>query len=260
VKEAWISDRFSNCFNLKSGDGLTAKNMVNGQYAVFDGNGITGYHNEFNLENENIVIGRVGALCGNARYINEKIWLTDNAFRISEYKYKFDLKLLQYLLNYLDLRNYARQTAQPVISNSSLKNILICFPDSLPEQKRIVEILDEAFKAIDQAMTNIEKNIQNAEELFQSKLNEIFSQKGDVWEEKRLDDISNIINGYAFKSKDFSSNNSVKAIKITNVGVKEFVADTENNLPNNFAESYSKVKVKQGAIVIALTRTIISSG
>ena len=109
-------------------------------------------------------------------------------------------------------------------------------------------------------MTNIEKNIQNAEELFQSKLNEIFSQKGDVWEEKRLDDISNIINGYAFKSKDFSSNNSVKAIKITNVGVKEFVVDTENNLPNNFAESYSKVKVKQGAIVIALTRTIISSG
>src|SRR5690606_334886 len=40
-----------------------------------------------------------------------------------------------------------------------------------------------------QAKANIEKNIDNAKELFQSKLNEIFSQKGDGWEEKKLGDI-----------------------------------------------------------------------
>lgn len=56
----------------------------------------------------------------------------------------------------------------------------------LPEQKRIVAMLDEAFEAIDQAKANIERNIANAEELFQSKLNEVFSQRGEGWDEKKL--------------------------------------------------------------------------
>lgn len=40
----------------------------------------------------------------------------------------------------------------------------------LPEQKHIVAILDEAFEAIDHVIANVERNIENAEELFQSKL------------------------------------------------------------------------------------------
>ncbi len=52
----------------------------------------------------------------------------------------------------------------------------------LPEQKQIVAKLDEVFAAIDKAKANIEKNIENAKELYQSKLNEVFSQKGEGWE------------------------------------------------------------------------------
>ena len=36
----------------------------------------------------------------------------------------------------------------------------------------------------------MERNLQNAKELFQSKLNEIFSQKGDGWKEKKLGEVS----------------------------------------------------------------------
>jgi type I restriction enzyme S subunit len=66
----------------------------------------------------------------------------------------------------------------------------VSFPDCLNEQKQIVAILDKAFATIDQAKANIEKNIENAKELFQSKLNAIFSQKGNGWEEKTLKEIS----------------------------------------------------------------------
>jgi type I restriction enzyme S subunit len=128
MREDWISDKLSNCIKLKSGDGLTAKDMTLGDYPVFGGNRIAGYHNEFNQTGEHVIIGRVGALCGNVRYINENIWLTDNAFRISEFKYDFDLKFLYYFLNHVNLRSYARQTAQPVISNSSLKNVNLTIP------------------------------------------------------------------------------------------------------------------------------------
>jgi type I restriction enzyme, S subunit len=59
----------------------------------------------------------------------------------------------------------------------------------IDEQKRIVEILDEAFAAIDKAKANVEKNLQNAKELFESYLRNVFVNKGDDWEEKKLEDV-----------------------------------------------------------------------
>lgn len=203
MKKDWISDIFSNCIKLKSGDGLTAKKMIPGEIAVYGGNGIAGYHSESNLNGSQIIIGRVGALCGRVRHLNEEIWLTDNAFKISEYKYDFDPKFLTYLLNHLDLRSFARQAAQPVISNSSLKDVLLTFPESVPEQKAIVKILDEAFAKIDQAKANIEKNIENAKELFQSKLNEIFSKRGEGWEEEILDNLGEIRSSKRIFKKEY---------------------------------------------------------
>lgn len=73
------------------------------------------------------------------------------------------------------------------LSSSNLASVEIPIP-TLSEQKQIVAILDQAFEVIDRAKANIQKNIENARELFQSKLDEVFSQKGEGWEEKRLKD------------------------------------------------------------------------
>lgn len=62
----------------------------------------------------------------------------------------------------------------------------------LEEQKQIVAILDKAFAAIDQAQVNIQQNIQNAQDLFQSKLNQIFSQQDDGWVEMKLGEIGTL--------------------------------------------------------------------
>jgi len=59
----------------------------------------------------------------------------------------------------------------------------------LPEQKRIVAILDEAFAGIDAAIANTEKNLAHARELFESYLNAVFTQKGDGWVEKKLGEV-----------------------------------------------------------------------
>ena len=58
----------------------------------------------------------------------------------------------------------------------------------LPEQKRIVAILDEAFEGVDRAIANTEKNLANAREVFESYLNSIFTEKSERWAEKRLED------------------------------------------------------------------------
>ena len=62
----------------------------------------------------------------------------------------------------------------------------------LPEQRRIVGILDEAFAGIATAKANAEKNRQNARALFESHLQAVFAKRGKGWVEKRLDEIAKV--------------------------------------------------------------------
>ena len=130
----------------------------------------------------------------------------------------------------------------------------------LPEQQRIVGLLDEAFAELATAQAHAAQNLQNARALFESHLNAVFTQRGEGWVEKPLNAISTILNGYAFKSTDFSPKASVKCIKITNVGIRKFVAESDSYLPASFPKEYGAVAVNAGSIVIALTRTIIAGG
>ncbi len=66
------------------------------------------------------------------------------------------------------------------LNGNAYKAIKIKFPP-LPEQQRIVAILDEAFEGIATATANAEKNLANAREVFQSHLQSAFTQKGEEW-------------------------------------------------------------------------------
>jgi type I restriction enzyme, S subunit len=95
----------------------------------------------------------------------------------------------QYLKDVLS--NVSGATRQR-ISRKKLGLIEIPLPP-LTQQKQIVAILDKAFAAIDTAKANAEQNLQNAKELFESYLQNIFENKGDDWEEKKLSEIADVI-------------------------------------------------------------------
>jgi type I restriction enzyme S subunit len=59
----------------------------------------------------------------------------------------------------------------------------------LPEQQRIVSILDECFAAIAKAKANAEQNLKNVKELFESYLQGVFEMKGEGWEERKLNEV-----------------------------------------------------------------------
>lgn len=79
-------------------------------------------------------------------------------------------------------------------------------------------ILDEAFEAIDQAKANIEQNIENAEELFQSKLNEIFSERGEGWEEEKLGELGRVSMCKRIYKKETSKTGDIPFFKIGTFG------------------------------------------
>lgn len=76
----------------------------------------------------------------------------------------------------------------PAVTDGEVRAQTIPVP-SLPEQQRIVSILDEAFDGIATTKANADKNLKNARALFESYLQSVFSQRGEGWVEKRLSDL-----------------------------------------------------------------------
>lgn len=250
MRKGWEIKKLGDCFKLKSGAMMTAKMMSdNGVYPVYGGNGISGLHNEFNLSGSNVIVGRVGALCGNVRHINQEIWLTDNAFQVIDLKFNFDNTFLTYLLNFKNLRSFARQAAQPVISNSSLYQLILEFPNDKKEQQRIVSILDEAFSSIEQAKENLQRNLQNAKELFQSELNSIFANKGEGWEEKTLGEVTNVQRGSSPRPKGDPKYFSETKTEYNWVTISDISSYSKNNVLLQTREWLTEAGSKQSRYV-----------
>ncbi len=85
------------------------------------------------------------------------------------------------------------------INKAEIEALPIVVP-SLPEQRRIVAILDEAFEGIATAKANAEKNLQNARGVFNEHLLSVLRDKKWVW--KALGDLCNSVEyGSSAKSK-----------------------------------------------------------
>ncbi len=74
------------------------------------------------------------------------------------------------------------------INKAQIENIPFLIPP-FPEQQRIVSIIDKSFEAIDKAIENTQKNLQNAKELFESYLNNVFENGGEGWMECKVKEI-----------------------------------------------------------------------
>jgi len=150
LPEGWVWCRLNDIMNISSGDGLTSKQMaVDGGIPVFGGNGITGYHDQYNVSQPTLVIGRVGFYCGSVHITPENAWVTDNAFITTFSHLNIDIKFLFLLLKATDLNENDNATAQPVISGRKLYPIVVCLPP-LSEQRSIVTKVDELMALCDQ--------------------------------------------------------------------------------------------------------------
>jgi hypothetical protein len=136
--------KLGNEIKVRSGVNLIQEKMdKNGEYLVYGGNGVTGKHSSFNVNEPTIIIGRVGYYCGSVHLTTGKTWVTDNAF-ITKFSYDtFDLKFLYYALRQCNLRQYSNSSAQPVISGGGISGVEIVCPP-LHIQQQIADTLDKA--------------------------------------------------------------------------------------------------------------------
>ena len=100
---------------------------------------------------------------------------------------EIDLDYLNYSLMSVDFKKYVQGAAIPHIYFKDYKNEPFLWMP-LPEQQRIVAILDAAGAAIATAKTNAEQNLKNAKELFESYLQGVF-ENGN-WETVKLSELA----------------------------------------------------------------------
>jgi predicted nucleotidyltransferase len=127
-RKGWVETTLGKVINIYSGK---TRPKQQGFFPVYGGNGILNYGDNFNQEGETIVIGRVGAYCGNVFYETEKFWLSDNALGIKVTDSSF-AKFFYYKLVSMKLNSRAIGAAQPLLTQTLLNELEISLPP-LPE-------------------------------------------------------------------------------------------------------------------------------
>ena len=252
--EGWKISTLGEACDLYQPKTISKKELVeDGAYVVFGANGPIGRYHSFNHADPQIVVTCRGATCGSVNTTPPNSWITGNAMVIAPKENCLDPRFLQYLMLHTDFSSVISGAAQPQITRTSLSPLEINYPTSLPEQERIVAMLDEAFAAIDTATTNTQKNLANARGIFQSIVQFSLSHKGDGWLETTLGELGKVSMCKRILKKQTSPTGDIPFYKIGTFG-KMPNAFISNDIYQNFREKYSFPR--KGDILISASGTI----
>lgn len=169
IPEEWNFNPLKEVCKFKNGKSTDYySNLEEGKYCIYGSNGPIGSLNESNFE-KGYIVGRVGAV-GEIHYIDEPVWVSDNAIQVSIKKNKkVDRRYLFYWLKRRNLGQFSTKSAQPLLNQSTIKTIPIPFP-TLPEQKKIASILSSVDKSIEKTDEVIEETKELKKGLMQELL------------------------------------------------------------------------------------------
>ncbi|TXI66995.1 MAG: restriction endonuclease subunit S [Flavobacterium sp.] len=259
---------FQNGFAFKSKtykeDGKPILRITNIQNQLLEINDLVYFHendykenfDRFKVYKDDLVIAMSGATTGKLGINKSDIVFYLNQ-RVGKFIPKENLSKT-YLYYFLSTKveeslRIAAGAAQPNLSTEQINNFEIPL-SPLQEQQRIVAILDEAFTAIDKAKANIEQNLKNAKELFESELQRIFSEKGDGWEEKRLEEVvdenCNLSYGIVQPGDEFPD--GLPVIRPTDLTQKLITTKGLKLIDPKLSEAYKRTLLKGGELLICV--------
>lgn len=179
VPEDWEVKKIKFVGTICSGDSISNNEIMDeGNYEVYGGNGLCGYAEKYNVSDDKIIIGRVGALCGNIHISKGKRFITDNAliFSITD---GTKIDFLSYLMVIADFNKLNTSSAQPLITGSKVMNVKIPLP-SLSEQTAIATYLDKKCAEIDNVIAEVEHQIDLLKEYKQSVITEAVTGRAGI--------------------------------------------------------------------------------
>ena len=195
MKAGWKSKTLGNICDILDSrrKPITKCDRKAGPYPYYGATGILDFIEGYLFDEPLILVGEDGAkwLSGDntAFAVDGKCWVNNHAHVLRPHRSVLLDNWLIHFLVHSDLSEFVSGLTVPKLNQGNLREIAIPVPP-LPEQQRIVTLLDEAFDGIATARAHAEKNLQNARAIFESYLQSVFTQWGNGWEEKTLEQIS----------------------------------------------------------------------
>ena len=223
---------------------------------------------KFRLAHDDIVFARTGATTGKSHLVQHPpeavfaSYLIRLRLRAEELSPQFLNFFFQSEDYWQAIETGSTGSAQGGFNASKLGALSIRFP-SLPEQQRIVAILDEAFEGIATAKANAEKNLRNARGLFDSELFELLKKDGSTWPQKTLRQVA--IDFGRGKSKH-RPRNDPKLYGGTYPFIQTGDVRNSEHLITEYTQSYSEAGLAQsklwpkGTLCITIAANIAETG
>lgn len=147
ANKGYPEKRGKDLFKFSSGKFLSEEKRLSEGIPVYGGNGIAWYTDEPLITEDTIIIGRVGAYCGNVRLVRGDKWITDNAIYITQFKSNdFELEFLEKLMAIYDFHQYAGAAAQPKITQKPLELQMYVVPP-LDIQRQFADFVQQSDKS-----------------------------------------------------------------------------------------------------------------
>lgn len=160
----------SELFKFSSGKFLPEEKRLDEGVPVYGGNGIAWYTSECLVDYPTIIIGRVGAQCGNIHAVTTPVWITDNAIYIKEQKTKaYTLEFLTELMRMMDFYQYADFSGQPKITQKPLETLDYIMPP-IELQNEYTTFVEQT----DKSKVVVQKALDEAQTLFDSQMQKYF--------------------------------------------------------------------------------------
>lgn len=262
--EDWEEVKLGDIAKFKNGKSID-EDKRNDEYNVkiYGSNGIIGKTDQPLIEDEVIIIGRVGAYCGSVQFSNQPAWITDNAIACDIQK--GNTKFVYYYLKTIPIRKMAGGSAQPLINQSILKNLKINIP-SLEEQNYISNILS----TFDKKIRNNNKMNQTLEEMAQTIYKSWFvdfepfqnkkfveSELGLIpegWEVVSLHSLANYVNGGSFPQRILSK--EIKGLPVIKISELNSNGVTNNTKYYNKDDYRKKYELQTGDVLFAWSASL----
>lgn len=221
---------------------ITKKHRIEGEYPYYGATGILSYVDDFIFDEKLVLIGEDGAKWAsgdNTAFIVEgKYWVNNHAHVIRPDRSMIFDEWIVYFLNFSDLSKYITGMTVPKLNQEKMRSIELPIPP-IPEQQRIVAVLDEAFESIAHAKAAAEQNLKNAKELFESYLQSVFENKIHGRKSDTLDSLCELIVDCEHKTAP-TQETGYPSIRTPNIGKGILILDNVNRVSHETYIEWTK--------------------
>lgn len=164
--------------SIVSGEAIRNEQLSDfGEYPVYGGGEIIGFCSQYNTSEGSLIIGRVGARCGCVTHTTCKSWATDNALIVLP---TCNAKYMYYVIGHCQLNNLNTSNAQPLITSTKIKNVVVPYFSDAMQQQEIANYLDAKCAEIDGLIAKKEQLVKELESYKKSLIYEVVTGKREV--------------------------------------------------------------------------------